>query len=111
MTCLLLFEIKERRVGSSHVFVCICTPCFGFYPNWVSRENANKMFEYETPRSQKKNKMQDEYANPLLLLAQTLQVHKLEVSSPLCQEFVMCSVLDNSALVEDEDHVGFLNGR
>ena len=47
----------------------------------------------------------------LLLLAQTLQIHQLEVSTLLCEELVVRTALDDSALVKDEDLVCFLDGR
>lgn len=47
----------------------------------------------------------------LLMLAQTLQVDQLKVPPALSDQLAMRTVLHDPALVEDVDHVGFLDGR
>jgi len=47
----------------------------------------------------------------LLMLAQTLQVDKLKVSPTLSDQLAMRAVLHDPTLVEDVNHVGFLDGR
>lgn len=45
------------------------------------------------------------------MLAQTLQVDQLKVPPALSDQLAMRTVLHDPALVEDVDHVGFLDGR
>lgn len=45
------------------------------------------------------------------MLAQTLQVDQLKVPTALGDQLAMRAVLHDSALVEDVDHIGFLDGR
>lgn len=45
------------------------------------------------------------------MLAQTLQVDQLKVPAALGDQLAVRAVLHNPALVEDVDHVGFLDGR
>ena len=45
------------------------------------------------------------------MLAQTLQVDQLKVPTALGDQLAVRAVFHDPALVEDVDHVGFLNGR
>jgi hypothetical protein len=74
------------------------------------KKDVKKRFEHETPSLQEP-RMQNDQVTRLLLFAQALEVYQLEVSASLCQKLVVSAVLNNSALVEDKDHVSLLNGR
>ena len=101
--------MRDLRNKSGKLPCMYARHAFSFLSQMGIQRNEQKMREMKRLRSHKTLCKMSMHL-PLLLLAQTLQVHQLEVSSPLCQKLVVRSVLDDSALVEDEDHVGFLDG-